>query len=136
MRTTGNEYDATGRLIHGFDYEHQAWVRYGVYLRCAHPRDMACRCYGKLHAGESSMVAKEKCQRCGAVEAIYNPVMESAALCPLCARESREEIVQAYDYPNERESYWVKLLTDNLGKNVSRERAIWVDCYDDRECGE
>ena len=89
---------------------------YGVYLRCAHDREMDCRCYGKLHAGERYVVVKEICQRCGAQEAIYNPVMESAALCPVCAQESRDEVVQPYDYPNEREDYWVDLLIRNIGR--------------------
>lgn len=59
---------------------------------------------------------KEICQRCGALEAIYNPVMESAALCPLCAQESRER----------KES-----------PKVAKERAAWNDSnYNERECGE
>ena len=34
-----------------FDYDHQAWVKDGVYVRCGHP-GVACECYGRLHAGE------------------------------------------------------------------------------------
>ena len=36
----------------GYDYVHQAWVRDGKYVRCAHPVSMNCSCYGRLHAGE------------------------------------------------------------------------------------
>lgn len=39
-------------LLNGFDYEHQAWVQHGEYVRCGHPDDMDCRCFGKLHEGE------------------------------------------------------------------------------------
>jgi hypothetical protein len=35
-----------------FDYDHQAWIVDGVYVRCGHPDAMACACYGRLHAGE------------------------------------------------------------------------------------
>lgn len=35
-----------------FDYDRQAWVQKGRYIRCGHPEDMGCDCYGKLHEGE------------------------------------------------------------------------------------
>lgn len=35
-----------------FDYDHQVWVKDGVYQDCAHPLPMICHCYGRLHAGE------------------------------------------------------------------------------------
>lgn len=35
-----------------FDYENQAWVVNGRYIRCGHPESMACGCYGREHAGE------------------------------------------------------------------------------------
>ena len=35
-----------------YDYERQAWVQDGRYVRCGHPEDMNCGCYGRLHAGE------------------------------------------------------------------------------------
>ena len=40
-----------------YDYEHQAWIEGkegmdGRYLDCCHPRNMDCKCYGRLHAGE------------------------------------------------------------------------------------
>ena len=34
-----------------YDYEKQAWVRNGKYIKCGHVSD--CNCYGKLHAGEA-----------------------------------------------------------------------------------
>jgi len=37
-----------------YDYEHQAWVRGGRYVRCGHPDSMRCSCYGKLHEGEKA----------------------------------------------------------------------------------
>ncbi|KKN83830.1 hypothetical protein LCGC14_0294830 [marine sediment metagenome] len=35
-----------------FDYERQAWVKDGRYIRCGHQEKMDCRCYGRLHEGE------------------------------------------------------------------------------------
>lgn len=35
-----------------FDYEVQAWVERGVYVRCGHPDSMDCACYGRVHEGE------------------------------------------------------------------------------------
>ena len=35
-----------------FDYDHQVWVKDGVYMDCGHPESMACGCFGRLHAGE------------------------------------------------------------------------------------
>lgn len=36
----------------GFDYQNQAWIQDGRYLRCGHPEDMPCQCYGRLYEGE------------------------------------------------------------------------------------
>lgn len=40
-----------------YDYEHQAWVVDGQYVRCAHPESIECACYGREHAGEIADVA-------------------------------------------------------------------------------
>ena len=37
-----------------YDYDNQAWIVDGKYVRCAHPESMPCRCYGKLHEGEEA----------------------------------------------------------------------------------
>lgn len=50
-RQTENEYK-NGVLFNGFDYENQAWVIEGKYLRCGHPDQMDCSCFGKVHDGE------------------------------------------------------------------------------------
>ena len=39
-----------------FDYEKQAWIVDGKYVRCGH--DSACNCYGKLHEGETATEVK------------------------------------------------------------------------------
>jgi hypothetical protein len=39
-------------LLNGYDYQNQAWVTDGRYDSCAHPREMHCTCYGRIHAGE------------------------------------------------------------------------------------
>jgi len=42
-----------------YDYEKQTWIGAdGRYLCCAHPREMNCKCYGRLHYGE--LATKEK----------------------------------------------------------------------------
>lgn len=35
-----------------FDYDRQAWIVDGRYVRCGHLRD--CQCYGRLHEGEAA----------------------------------------------------------------------------------
>ncbi len=35
-----------------FDFKNQAWIVDGVYSRCGHDESTACRCFGKVHAGE------------------------------------------------------------------------------------
>ena len=52
MRTTDNHYQDK-KLYNGYDYEKQAWVLKGKYVRCGHPDSMNCQCYGKAHEGES-----------------------------------------------------------------------------------
>lgn len=42
------------RLINGYDYTNQAWVRDGKYVDCGHPKTMDCRCYGRDHEGEDT----------------------------------------------------------------------------------
>ena len=36
----------------GFDYDKQSWILDSKYVRCGHPEEMDCQCYGKLHNGE------------------------------------------------------------------------------------
>lgn len=38
-----------------FDYPRQAWVLNGRYIKCGHPDEMNCTCYGKLHEGEEAI---------------------------------------------------------------------------------
>lgn len=53
MRTSSDEY-RDGRLMDGFDYDRQAWVKNGRYIRCGHPETMHCGCYGREHEGEET----------------------------------------------------------------------------------
>lgn len=39
-------------MTNTYDYDRQAWVKDGLYVRCGHPEAMNCGCYGRLHAGE------------------------------------------------------------------------------------
>ncbi|MDY6856362.1 MAG: hypothetical protein SWO11_17015 [Thermodesulfobacteriota bacterium] len=47
-----NEY-RRNRLYNGYDYDNQAWVMDGKYVRCGHPEAMPCDCYGRMHEGET-----------------------------------------------------------------------------------
>jgi len=49
-RKSNNQY-RHGYLYNGYDYENQAWVVNGRYIRCGHPETMDCRCYGREHEG-------------------------------------------------------------------------------------
>lgn len=50
MRISNDIY-VDGRLVNGFDYDNQAWVVDGKYVRCGHPPNMNCGCYGRTHEG-------------------------------------------------------------------------------------
>lgn len=54
MRTSHDQF-VGGRLMNGYDYTHQAWVKDGQYVRCGHLDD--CTCYGRLHEGEQTRVS-------------------------------------------------------------------------------
>jgi hypothetical protein len=51
MRLSGNYYK-NGVLYDGYDYENQVWVQKGKYVRCGHPAEMQCDCYGRIHEWE------------------------------------------------------------------------------------
>ena len=51
MRISQNLY-FNKKLNLGYDYEKQAWVLDGRYLRCGHHGLLNCNCFGKLHEGE------------------------------------------------------------------------------------
>lgn len=53
MRESSDEY-VGGILKNGFDYDRQCWVVDYTIQRCGHPENMACRCYGRKHAGEKT----------------------------------------------------------------------------------
>ena len=54
MRYSGDQY-VNGKLLNGYDYDNQAWVENGVYLKCGHSEScMDCHCFGKIHEGEEA----------------------------------------------------------------------------------
>jgi len=53
MKKSNNE-TVCDRLLNGYDYDNQAWVIDGLYVRCGHPENMDCGCYGKRHEGEQT----------------------------------------------------------------------------------
>ena len=54
MRYSLNIIDKHNRLTTGYDYTNQAWVKNGKYVRCGHPDNMGCSCYGKLNEGKET----------------------------------------------------------------------------------
>jgi hypothetical protein len=54
MRYSNDEF-RNGLLWNGFDYTNQAWVVDGRYVRCGHPENMNCSCFGKTYEGWASM---------------------------------------------------------------------------------
>ena len=54
MSRQSNDEFIDGRLINGYDYDNQAWVLKGQYVRCGHPLTMDCQCYGLKHEGEET----------------------------------------------------------------------------------
>jgi hypothetical protein len=39
-----------------YDYDNQCWVVEGKIQDCAHLETMNCKCYGRLHAGETATI--------------------------------------------------------------------------------
>ena len=39
------------KIGYQYDYENQAWLKDGKYIKCGHTND--CECYGKKHEGET-----------------------------------------------------------------------------------
>ena len=56
-RQSSNEV-IDGKLVNGFDYEHQAWVVDSKYVDCGHPSAMLCGCYGRANEGKPSKAVK------------------------------------------------------------------------------
>jgi hypothetical protein len=65
MRKSANHYEGkTRKLINGYDYDNQCWVRDGKIQSCGHPDAMPCGCYGRAHAGEdTTATAAEEIRR-------------------------------------------------------------------------
>lgn len=58
MRQSGNYYK-NSILYNGYDYKNQSWVVDGKYVRCGHPNNIDCGCYGKIHEGEKCNISAE-----------------------------------------------------------------------------
>ena len=50
-RTTRDQFDKTGQLVNGFDYDLQCWVKGGRVQDCGHPVRSDCGCIGRKHKG-------------------------------------------------------------------------------------
>lgn len=59
MRQSSDIYNKEGRLMEGYDYDNQAWVKNGKYIRCAHSYFHNCKCYGKINEGRETIAKGE-----------------------------------------------------------------------------
>lgn len=50
-RSSRDQFDKTGQLVNGFDYDLQCWVKGGRVLDCGHPAGSDCDCTGRKHRG-------------------------------------------------------------------------------------
>lgn len=60
MARLSSDEIVTGRLMNGFDYRAQAWVKDGRYVRCGHPEAMACGCFGREREGEETVAQAQE----------------------------------------------------------------------------
>jgi hypothetical protein len=88
MRTSQNQFGPDGFLLHGYDYEHQAWVKDGKYVRCGHPDSMNCGCFGKAWEGYTV----------NEIEEIGNNEMAGTFSCCVCQSPFTEENPCCCDY--------------------------------------
>lgn len=66
MRTSADLVQRNGehvRVVDGFDYHEQAWVRGGVYQPCAHPATMRPCCSAWKLQGATSLWHHEDSER-------------------------------------------------------------------------
>lgn len=63
-RQSDNQH-VNNTLHNGYDYDNQAWIINGKYVRCGHPQEMNCNCYGRLYEGEEDIT---HCHLCGSIE--------------------------------------------------------------------
>ena len=40
-----------GKLVNGYDYDRQCWVKDGTIQDCGHPETMRCGCFGRAYRG-------------------------------------------------------------------------------------
>ena len=57
-RLTMRTYIDNDKAKQSYDYDKQAWILDGVYVRCGHPETMDCKCYDKVHAGEVATITE------------------------------------------------------------------------------
>lgn len=69
-----------------FDYENQAWIVDGRYVRCGHEAE--CECYGKIHEGEKPAAASDPgCCECVAPRGTLDDNCECDHHLPMTATE-------------------------------------------------
>ena len=99
-RTSNDEYQ-DGRLINGYDYDNQAWALDGKYVRCGHPEDMDCGCYGKEHEGEKTQ-KKEKEQFKKMIGEVYEMDSQERQEAINAIPPEKGAVVMVYEDPRTR----------------------------------
>jgi hypothetical protein len=58
-RTSRDQFDEAGRLVNGFDYDLQCWVRKYIVQDCGHKQGTGCGCFGRCNWGQTITMARE-----------------------------------------------------------------------------
>ena len=48
-RLSDNEI-VNGVIRNGYDYKNQCWIENYIVIRCGHPVNLNCKCFGRLNA--------------------------------------------------------------------------------------
>ena len=78
-RTTRDQFDKTGQLVNGFDYDLQCWVKGGRVVDCGHPAGSECDCSGRRHKGRRIELVR-RLEGFEQVSGVYQAMKEQGAL--------------------------------------------------------
>ena len=144
MRQSNDEY-RNGKLFNGYDYDNQAWVRDGVYVACGHPQAMGCKCYGRLHAGESCY-GENKAKWFDDSGNLINEIPKQCI--EDCSGPGQKDYLVSnwvnklgFEVPREKAISYLKEYgawddLENDTDKVLAERVLWLACGDYYESGE
>jgi len=70
-RTSRDQFDSTGQLVNGYDYDLQCWVKGGRVLDCGHPTGSECDCIGRKYRGREIKLGR-RLEGIEQVSEVYN----------------------------------------------------------------